>query len=135
MPSLGDTAANSPEGGGDAGPVYFAFGDSVTIADSTRARLALLARSLKANPLGDFVEITLVGTADPSGSADFNRALGAARARRVRALLTAAGLNANYKVISAGEDPAFLVTAAAGRGVPEARANRRVQFLFGIRAP
>ncbi|MHB1328591.1 MAG: OmpA family protein, partial [Gemmatimonadales bacterium] len=115
-------------------PVYFAFGDSMAVADSVRERLLQAARVVMENPLREFLQITVIGFTDPAGDGSVNLRLGEARARRVRDLLVQAGVTECCRIESHGEDPFFLaVPGAAGRTDQRARANRRVDFVLSLR--
>lgn len=106
--------------------VLFAYGK----ADLTPDAIATLSAIADKLPWVEGVE--LVGHTDSVGSADFNEALGLARARSVLAWLEAEGHadEGGITAISAGErEPVAENQFADGSDNPEGRAkNRRVEF-------
>lgn len=94
------------------------------LSPEAEARLAELAQRLKGENRNVYLEIQ--GYTDASGDADYNSALGAARAEAVRRSLSRQGIALNrMATISYGED-----TPVAPNDTPDGRAqNRRVAIV------
>lgn len=98
--------------------------DRDALSPEAEARLAELAQRLKGENRNVYLEIQ--GYTDASGDADYNSALGAARAEAVRRSLSRQGIALNrMATISYGED-----TPVAPNDTPDGRAqNRRVAIV------
>ena len=95
------------------------------LTDEAHAQLMALAAKLRANPE---YRIHIVGHADARGSREFNRDLGARRARTVTELLARAGVSRQQLLTdSRGEDAPL----AVGDSERVWAANRRVEISIG----
>lgn len=107
-------------------PIQFLF-DSTDFTEAGAAAAADLAEYLRAQGDGP---ITLVGHADPSGSAEYNRRLSLRRAEAVRDFLLAQGLSAPVSVEGRGQDDPFQPASVAALTTDQLnQMHRRVELL------
>lgn len=112
-----------------AAPVHFDF-DDAAVRPQDRELLNRFASVIREHYPGAMV--TVEGFTDPSGSAEYNLALGQRRADAVKTTLVDDGrLDAGrVKAVSYGEDTRRLVApGAAGEDDPAAVSNRRVVLV------
>ena len=118
------------EGEGMFRDVRFAL-ESSAISDSARQAVEYNAQVLKSNPT---ISVQLEGHCDERGTAEYNMALGAARARSVYNMLISLGVSAQrLDTISYGEE----VPLELGHDENAWAKNRRVHLsaFTGSRAP
>jgi len=109
-------------------PVYFGF-DKAEVQATGREVLARFGQV--ANKYYPDAAITVEGFADPSGSAEYNLALGQRRAEAVKSLLVAQGMSADrIKAVSYGEDARRLVADGAHGPGTAGWENRRVVLVI-----
>lgn len=118
-----------PAGGKVHSPKIINFDfDSSELRPEQRAELEKLAARFAGNPN---IEVCLVGMADRSGAADYNRKLALTRAEVVADFLKSAGLKDNkYQIVARGQpygDDSW-VGKLLGSGAKES--DRRVDVLF-----
>ena len=107
-------------------PIQFQF-DSTDFTEVGAAAAGDLADYLRAQGDGP---ITLVGHADPSGTAEYNRRLSLRRAEAVRDFLTAQGLSAPVSVEGRGQDDPFQPASVASLTTDQLnQMHRRVELL------
>lgn len=103
--------------------IYFLF-DSTTLSTEARQALDMKAKWMQANP-GSTVIIE--GHCDNRGTAEYNLALGEARAITVKNYMVALGISANrMEVVSYGEERPLV----DGDGETAWARNRRAHFAF-----
>lgn len=109
-------------------PIHFAFDDS-TLPTASQPVLDQFADVVREYYGGTV--ITVEGFTDPSGSAEYNRRLGEARAESVRSYLVGQGIpSANIRVVSYGEDAQRQVVPGAYGPGEEGWENRRVAMVI-----
>lgn len=126
--------AYSAEGWGDfTGPearqkfinedIYFMF-DSTALSTDARAALDMKAKWMQINP---GVTVIIEGHCDNRGTAEYNLALGEARAKIVKDYMTALGIGSNrMEIVSYGEEHPLV----DGEGEAAWSKNRRAHFAF-----
>lgn len=103
--------------------IYFLF-DSTAISPEGRAALDMKAKWMQVNP---GVTVIIEGHCDNRGTAEYNLALGEARAVAVKNYMTALGISANrMDVVSYGEERPLV----DGDGEAAWSRNRRAHFAF-----
>jgi peptidoglycan-associated lipoprotein len=112
-------------------PVHFAF-DDYQVRTQDREVLDRFAEVVQAHYPD--ATITVEGFTDPSGSAEYNRALGMRRAESVKQYLQDRGLRGDHmRAVSYGQDPARqIVPGATGPG-DGGWQNRRVAMVIDFR--
>lgn len=111
------------EGEGMYRDVHFGF-DSYSVEEESQNDLEANARTLKARPMA----ITLEGHCDERGTAEYNMALGAARAKAVKNALVNLGIpSSQIDTISYGEE----IPLDPGHTEEAFAKNRRVHFSAG----
>lgn len=130
----GGSGTYSAEGWGDfTGPearqkfinedIYFMF-DSTALSAGARAALDMKAKWMQINP---GVTVIIEGHCDNRGTAEYNLALGEARAKTVKDYMTALGISANrMEIVSYGEEHPVV----DGEGEAAWSQNRRAHFAF-----
>jgi len=120
---MGAAPFSGQEERGQFQPVYFAY-DSSTVSDSERAKIEMVAETLRASP---GVVLVVEGHCDERGSAEYNLALGERRALAVRAYLVGLGIGADrIQTKSYGEE----MPVAMGHNEESWRLNRRAEFVI-----
>ncbi len=118
---FGEGSIPTAEGGGLFRDVYFDF-DSSIVNGEGRATIQSNAEILRSRPE---LSVTIEGHCDERGTAEYNMALGNARARAVRALLISYGVDAGrVQTISYGEE----VPLDLGHDETAWARNRRTHF-------
>jgi peptidoglycan-associated lipoprotein len=113
----------TPEGEGIFQDIRFNF-DSYAIEGMARTDLENNAKLLSDNPS---LKVILEGHCDERGTVEYNMALGAERARAVKAMLTALGIpSSQVSTISYGEE----IPLDMGHDEGAYAANRRVHFAL-----
>lgn len=103
--------------------IYFMF-DSTAISPEGRAALDMKAKWMQVNP---GVTVIIEGHCDNRGTAEYNLALGEARAKTVKDYMTALGIGGNrMEIVSYGEERPL----ADGDGEAAWSKNRRAHFAF-----
>ena len=103
--------------------IYFMF-DSTAISPEGRAALDMKAKWMQVNP---GVTVIIEGHCDNRGTAEYNLALGEARAKTVKDYMTALGISANrMEIVSYGEERPLV----DGDGEAAWSRNRRAHFAF-----
>lgn len=103
--------------------IYFLF-DSTAISPEGRAALDMKAKWMQVNP---GVTVIIEGHCDNRGTAEYNLALGEARAVAVKNYMTALGISSNrMEVVSYGEERPLV----DGDGEAAWSKNRRAHFAF-----
>lgn len=125
---FGDGSIPTAEGSGLFRDISFEF-DSSVVSDLARQDIEYNAQVLRDN---DSLQVQLEGHCDERGTAEYNLALGAQRARAVRQVLISAGIPAaRLDTISYGEEVPLVV----GHSEDAWAKNRRVHFSpFGAEA-
>lgn len=109
-------------------PIYFGF-DEDQVRSSDHELLDRFASVVREYYPG--AAITVEGFTDPSGSAEYNRALGQRRADAVKSYLEGQGLSgSNLKAVSYGKDSSRLVEAGATGPGSAGWQNRRVVLVI-----
>lgn len=109
-------------------PVHFAF-DDATVRDADRVILDRFADVVRGF-YGDAL-ITVEGFTDPSGSVEYNRRLGEARATSVMEYLAGAGIpTSRMRAVSYGADPDRQVNPGAQGPGEVGWQNRRVAMVI-----
>ena len=110
-------------------PAYFDFNDSTIRSDDEAllTQFAALVQQYYPHAL-----ITIEGSADPAGSASYNRALSLRRAEGVKAFLVGKGFpESQLRTVGLGKTRQ--VVKGAERDAPGALENRRVVFVIETR--
>lgn len=111
-------AVQAPTAACDLAPPHFAHADSA-LDDDARERLRRAAGCMRRDASARY---RLVGRCDPSGTTEFNDALGERRARNVEAFLIALGVGRERLMVESGG----AVASASEEAWPE---NRRVDIV------
>ncbi len=113
-------------GGGDLTDIYFDYDRAMVLSDARRI-LEENAGWLRANPSA---RIVIEGHSDARGTAEYNIALGARRAKAVKKVLVALGVDpSRIETISYGEERPFCSSDAEGCW----KLNRRGHFVASSR--
>jgi len=125
---FGKGSIPTAEGEGLFRDIHFGY-DSYSIDEEARNDLEANAQVLRDNPS---VHVTLEGHTDERGTAEYNMALGAERARAVKGALVALGISGSrFDTISYGEEIPLDPSHSEGAWAK----NRRAHFSGGTGAP
>lgn len=118
---FGSGSIPTAEGEGLFKDVYFEY-DSSALSDAARQRVEANVETLRGYP---GMKIQLEGHTDERGTAEYNMALGASRAKAVRAVLISLGVSSSkLETVSYGEE----VPVDQSKNESAYAKNRRVHF-------
>lgn len=118
---FGSGSIPTAEGEGLFRDIYFEY-DSASLSDAARQRIEYNVEVLRQN---SGMKVQLEGHTDERGTAEYNMALGASRAKSVRDVLVSLGISSSkLETISYGEE----VPLDSGHSEGAYAKNRRVHF-------